>query len=158
MPDGPTLSSFGIQVFYRCESLALTRLPDGLTSIRQYAFQSSCYKQDHQQYQSVHGCRAGCLHLLVDAVGFVIWVLAFIIAPELALALARDWTDWIWVIDLMDTLLQCTTTVYFYSVLLQCTTTVCMVLVYVMKMPRSVGLVLVCCVLLASFLAGFLGV
>ena len=44
MPDGPTLSSFGIQVFYRCESLALTRLPDGLTSIRQYAFQSSCYK------------------------------------------------------------------------------------------------------------------
>ena len=52
---------------------------------------------------------------------------------------------------------ECTTTVYFYSVLLQCTTTVCMVLVYVMKMPRSVGLVLVCCVLLASFLAGFLG-
>ena len=129
MPDGPTLSSFGIQVFYRCESLALTRLPDGLTSIRQYAFQSSCYKQDHQQYQSVHGCRAGCLHLLVDAVGFVIWVLAFIIAPELALALARDWTDWIWVIDLMDgytttmhyysVLLQCTSTVYYYSVLLQ---------------------------------------
>ena len=72
MPDGPTLSSFGIQVFYRCESLALTRLPDGLTSIRQYAFQSSCYKQDHQrsdsqQYQSMAAEQAACIYSLTPS-------------------------------------------------------------------------------------------
>jgi len=67
LPDGPTLSSFGIQVFYRCESLALTRLPDGLTSIRQYAFQSSCYKIISQQYQSMTAEQAACIYSLTPS-------------------------------------------------------------------------------------------